>query len=682
MQMMKKLILIFILIHFTQFLISQPVPLQLYPDFSQSNNIRQYLIREAGEITDKALTDFHSREEWEKARPQRYNEMIEMLSLTDMPLSGDRPDLNVRITGTVQQPGFRIEKLYYESLPGLYVPANLYIPDNIKKPAPAILYQCGHSHSQKVHYQAHARRFAELGFVCLIVETIQYGEVFGEHWGCYDRGWFNWYSRGYTPAGVEVWNGIRGVDLLLQRSEVDKNNIGVTGISGGGALSWFIGAVEPRIKAVAPVCGNSTLKSHIATRTVDGHCDCMMMINTYLRDFHDIGALIAPRPLYIAQADRDGLNSIESSREVYYSLKDFYELFEAKENIRFIQTPGGHSYHKTSRQGIFAFFMEHLMDKEINPAYIEDVEENEQALLDADRLEVYVDGPPVDDRTKFIQDSFVKIPEPPVLATLDELNSHVSAVKSFLLEQSFQAFPDKEIPLSPRLVYRTDDYARYGNEVYTFDPEEDWRLKLDIRWRNSRTEKRPLMIVLRNPGEKRDESEMFISELDDQWNIAFLETRGTGEAGWSPELQWHVRRASAWTGRTIASMRIYDLIRCLNFIRTLDGVDQDNIGIAARGEMAVVASYAALLDGGCQSLILKDPPDTQDKGSNPDGRGEALEILNCLKKTDVWQLPALLYPARIYVMGSLPETYRWSENTLNSVSNETTLHVIQTLSEF
>ena len=97
--------------------------------------------------------------------------------------------------GTIQQDGFHIIKLYYESLPGLYVPANLYVPDNLKGPAPAVLYVCGHSRTQKTSYQAHPRKFAQLGFVCLIIETIQWGEVLGEHWGCYARGWLIGTSR-------------------------------------------------------------------------------------------------------------------------------------------------------------------------------------------------------------------------------------------------------------------------------------------------------------------------------------------------------------------------------------------------------------------------------------------------------------------------------------------------------
>ena len=105
----------------------------------------------------------------------------------------------------------------------MYVAANLYIPNQIDRPAPAILYVCGHAHSQKHHYQAHARSFAENGFVCLIIETIQRGEVKGEHLGAESLGWFHWYSKGYNPGGVEVWNGIRAIDLLCQMPEVDTS---------------------------------------------------------------------------------------------------------------------------------------------------------------------------------------------------------------------------------------------------------------------------------------------------------------------------------------------------------------------------------------------------------------------------------------------------------------------------
>jgi dienelactone hydrolase len=624
------------------------------------NNIRHYLIKEAAEITDNALKDITSREKWEEIREERYREMVEMLSLVDVPLEGERPPLNVKRVGTIQQDGFRIEKLYYESLPGLYVPANPYIPDNIAEQAPAILYQCGHSRTQKVHYQPHARRFAELGFVCLIVETIQWGEVYGDHWGCYSRGWFNWYSRGYTPAGVETWNGMRGLDLLSELSYVDSEKLGVTGISGGGALTWYIAAMDPRIKAAATVCGNSTLEAQICTRTIDGHCDCMMFINTYQRDFHDLGALIAPRPLYIAQADRDGLNTIESSREVYDSLKNFYGMFNAEDDIEFISTPGGHSYHPNSRKAIFSFFKKHLMGENIPPEEIADVTDDEEILLSMEELQVYVDGPPADDRTTTIQDSFIKIPPPPDLSSVSALTSHREKVIDLLREKTFGAFPEEPIPFKEERIFRTLDGAPNGGEVYSFNTEEGWRLKIDIRYHAPRESKRPLMIVLRNPGEERWDSRAFIRGLPDSWNIAYLEVRGVDEAGWAPELQWHVRRASAWAGRTIASMQVYDLMRAIAFTRTLPDVDPEQIGIAAREQMTSIALFGALLDGNCKTLILENPPPTLDSPGNPNGRDAALELLNVLQITDVYQVPALVYPARSYLLGDVPDTYQWS----------------------
>lgn len=630
----------------------------------QCNNIRHYLINCAKEITNSSLQDIKSLKDWNKIKQKRYYEFIEMLSLQDMPLESQRSPLNIKRTGIIQRDGYRIEKLYYQSLPGLYVPANLYIPDNLKEPAPAILYLCGHALTQKVHYQTHPAKFAKLGFVCLIIETIQWGEVLGEHHGCYARGWFNWYSRGYTPAGVEVWNAIRGLDLLSDRLEVNSDKIGVTGISGGGAMSWFTAAADPRIKAVAPICGASTLEAHLTTGTIDRHCDCMMPINTYRIDFQDIGALIAPRPLLIGQSHRDGLNTIESVYHLYRDIKRIYDLYEEPENIEIVEYPGGHAYHKISREKIFSFFMEYLADKHISPEETGDIDTSFNSLLSAEALRVYTEGAPKDDRTTIIQDSFVTLAEAHNILNKKDLTICRDSVRTLLLQKTFGAFPKNPPPFKPELIFRTLNRADHGSDIYSFVSEEGWRLKVDLRWRNSPSEKKPLMIVLKNMDENRGESEDFINKLNGEWNIAYFEVRGVGENGWSPELQWHIRRASAWTGRTIASMQVYDLLRCIDFCRSLKGVDPKKIGIAGRDAMSVVALYAALLDGKCQTIVLKNPPETQDIASSPDGRGDAIEMLNCLRITDVYQIPLLLYPVDIVLVDEIPDKYKWSENTL------------------
>ena len=100
------------------------------------------------------------------------------------------------------------------------------------KPLPAILYVCGHANvvedgvslGNKTGYQHHGVWFARHGYVCLVIDTIQLGEIRGEHHGTYKLGRWWWTSRGYTPAGVEAWNGIRALDYLETRPEVDRRS--------------------------------------------------------------------------------------------------------------------------------------------------------------------------------------------------------------------------------------------------------------------------------------------------------------------------------------------------------------------------------------------------------------------------------------------------------------------------
>jgi dienelactone hydrolase len=647
-------------------------PIETHAARDQCNDIRHYLNRVAEEVTQDSLAEIQTLDQWRQARPARQAQYLEMMGLVDVPLTGPRPPLNVKVVGTLQQSGYRIEKLRYESLGQLYVPANLYIPDGITTPVPAILYVCGHARTQKVRYQAHARRFAELGFVCLIIETIQWGEVRGDHWGCYARGWFHWYSRGYTPAGVELWNALRGLDLLCARPEVDAGRLGVTGISGGGTQTWYIAAADPRIKAAATVCGTTTIQSHVFQRTIDGHCDCMMPINTYRWDFHDLGALIAPRPLLIASANRDGLNAIEAVRDVYHRTQAIYELYDSADHLSLVETPGGHSYHPISRKRIFSFFLKHLMGQAVPAADIEDIDESEAAMLTEAQLQVYPEGPPADDRTTTIQDSFIVPASPPDLADLPDepaLARHRAEVSDFLRVKTFGAFPADPVPLDIRQEFRARDGAPWGRTTYSFVTERGFRLKVELRWRHPPEEAQPLMLVLRNPDEDRWASEGFMSGLADTWNIATLECRGIGETGWSANLQWHIRRAAAWTGRTVASMRVYDVLRCLEVVRSLRGVAGDHVALAARGEMAAVAAYAGFLDPQVWGVVLKDPPATQNAPSEPDGRGPALEMLNCLRVTDLPQITGLLFPRPVAVLGTVPESYHWARDLYRSLGS-------------
>ena len=604
-----------------------------------------------------------------------------MMGLTDLPVPKHRSAVAYEITGVIDRASYRIEKLHYESLPNLHVTANLYLPKGPIGAArlPGVLYVCGHIEHQKVHYQGHAKRFAELGFPTLIAETVQLGEVAGYHHGCYREGWFHWYSRGYSPAAIELLNGIRGLDLLAARPEVDADRLGVTGISGGGATTWWIAAADERVKVCSPVCGTATLESHIYDRVIDGHCDCMWWVNTALWDLADIGALIAPRPLLIASANQDGIFPIDSIRKVYSQLQKLYATLGRAENLRLVETPGGHSYHERSRTAIFSWFLKHLMGKDVPAAQIGDIETDAAKLESVEKLKVYATSGPARNRAPTIHDEFIKVAAPPaVFAPAD-----VERVRAQILEK-LRAYTFNHFPRTPPPVAVEEEYALDGGigTRFAFTSEDGWRLH-GLR-RNPRDMKgtAPAVVVLRSPGEERNDSDTFAGAIRAPWIKLVVEARGTGDTSWGEDLNWHVRRAAAWTGRTIASMRVWDALRSLEAARMLPGVDDAQLAIAARGEMGAVALYAALLDGRLKTVLLESPPASQDAASQPNGKGPAIEMLNCLRYTDLPQVAGLLYPAEVVISGEFPASYAWAADVYKRLGRSAGFRRVKAISDW
>ncbi|MBV9467746.1 MAG: acetylxylan esterase, partial [Abitibacteriaceae bacterium] len=489
-----------------------------------SIKIPDYLAREARRITDRALIDYKDKTAWQTLAPQRRRQFWEMMGLEELLPPEQRTPLNVQVTGVVQRPAYRIEKLYYESLPQLYVTANLYIPNDLTGPVSGVLYCCGHSAAQKVHYQAHPRRFAELGFVCLIVETIQLGEVKGHHHGCYLEGWFDWYSRGYTPAAIEMLSGIRGLDLLSQRSEVDASRLGVTGISGGGATTWWVAAVDERVRVAVPVCSTGTLASHLADGTIDTHCDCMWWINSYGWDLADVGGIIAPRPLMIASANRDALYTIESIREVHSQLQRLYETLEVPENLQLIETPGPHSYHKRSRTAIFSWFLKHLQGKEVPPEKVGDIDESKSKQESEETLRAFVNGSPQSNRALTIQDE-ICLPSPaPQIADEAALAKTREEVVSALRQKTFAAFPASPVPLDVKVQPATN-VQNAQQWQFAFSAEEGVRLRGQCCVAGAGQ----CVVALCQPDEALDAAAAWIAPLDAGTKI-IIETRSIREA--------------------------------------------------------------------------------------------------------------------------------------------------------
>ena len=142
------------------------------------------------------------------------------------------------------------------------------------------------------------------------------GELTCTHHGTYRDGRWWWLSRGYTPAGVECWNGVRGIDYLVGLLFVDPERIGVTGISGGGAATFWIAAADERVKAAVPVSGLSDLISQVPHRVVNGHCDCMFLYNTFQWPWTRIAGLVAPRPLLFVNSDQDRFFPVDADDRI------------------------------------------------------------------------------------------------------------------------------------------------------------------------------------------------------------------------------------------------------------------------------------------------------------------------------------------------------------------------------
>jgi cephalosporin-C deacetylase-like acetyl esterase len=631
-------------------------------------------------MTDNALVDLSTAAGVSRTARERRARFMDMMGLADLPGAAARGPVPFKTTGVLDRPTYRIEKLHYESLPNLHVTANLYAPKITSgERRPSVLYVCGHLENQKFHYQAHARRFAELGFPTLIVETVQLGEVTGYHHGCYREGWFHWYSRGYSPAAIELLNGIRGLDLLAARRDVDGAKLGVTGISGGGATTWWIAAADERVTVCSPVCGTAAIASHVYDRVIDGHCDCMWWVNTARWDLADVGALIAPRPLLIASANQDGIFPIESIREVHSQLEKLYKTLGRPDNLRFVETPGGHSYHEQSRTAIFAWFLKHLMGKDVSPAQVGDIELDMARLESESDLKVYVTDMPPGNRALTIQDEFVKLASPPKIAAASDVERTRTDVVAKLRADTFNHFPRKPVRLDV-----VEEFALDGGvgTRFAFTSEEGWRLHGTRRQPRDVKGPAPAVVVLESPREERNASDTFAGLIKAPWVKVVVETRGTGDTAWGEDLNWHIRRASAWMGRSIASMRVWDALRTLEAVRGLPGVDPTNLSIAARGEMGAVALYAALLDGRLKSVFLESPPATQNAPSEKDGTGPAIEMLSCLRYTDLPQVAGMLYPAEIVIAGEFPSTFSWPEDLYRRLGPPGKLTRVKVLSDW
>lgn len=622
-------------------------------------HINEYLVQIAEEITEKTLPRINTESElssWRKEKQKQFHKMIGI----DRYLNQARTPLNVVTTGSLQRDGYTIKKLYFESLPGLFVTGNLYIPETNEASMPGIIYLCGHANKQKVHYKEHPRRFAQLGFVTLVLDTIQFGEVFGVHRGTHSHGMYDWISKGYSSSAVEIWNAIRAIDLLEELEMVDPQRIGMTGQSGGGSISWWTMCADDRVRTIASSCGVGTIATHVREEGINTHCDCVSPSNPYGWSLIEASTLLAPRPVLIVSPDEDKHFQIKAVRKVKEKLRQFYDGWGQSDRVEQFELPGRHNYYPESRKKIFSWFLEHLKDEKVAPEAMDDFDgflEEEEDLL------VYQGNLPANDESTTVQDWFIPLAELQNFNSEQEMKQYKASLLTNLKNESFAAFPNDPPDLNVQVTHKYYEKNMDQYHRFEYQSESEWRLLGELQGnKDTCIAPSPAAIYLRTEADATGfKSSDILDGLDSSWIKARIDTRGTGLTSWGAGLNTYLRRSFAMTGRTIASMRVWDTLRGIEAVRSFSEVDEQRIILAAEGEMAVPALYAALLDGNIEAVILKNPPASQNTQSLGGKNEQHLEILNSLRYTDIPQLAGLLWPTRIVFTGDRPDTYRKAE---------------------
>jgi len=666
--------------------LAQEYPAAAPQDTSRGDKmLAEYFRAETTRLQTGCLQEVKTLEDWQAKRETYRNELFEMLGLQPLP---QRTPLQASVTRKFAGEGYKVENLHFQSRPGLYVTANLYLPagnDQKKereKRAPAVLYVCGHgkvkkegvSYGNKTHYHHHGVWFARHGFVCLMIDTVQLGEIEGVHHGTYRENRWWWFNRGYTPAGVEAWNCMRALDYLQSRSEVDGDRIGVTGRSGGGAYSWWIAAIDERIKCAVPVAGMTDLQNHVVDGCVEGHCDCMYMVNTYRWDYAKVAALVAPRPLLISNTDRDSIFPLDGVLRTHNKVRRIYELYGAAENCALHITAGTHKDTQELRIHAFRWLNHHLKGDDTL------IHQPADQVLKPEQLKVFQQLP-ADEKNTSIDETFTVAATHKPPADAREWAASRKQWMADLRSRVFGGWPAEPGELNVKQVFSAN---REGVTLsaYEFTSQKHVDLRLYVSHRAG-LEKPALTVlnVLNDGGWKQflatmsvafkqelageqlpaADAESFAAEkamyAGEPWVTAYLAPRGVGPTAFdlSSKKQIQHRRRFYLLGQTLEGMQVFDTTRAAAALRSLPAVGSAPLWIQGEGAAAGVALYAGLFTPDVTCIDLHQPP-----ASHRDGP----YLLNVSRYLDMPQAVALAAEnSRVVVYDQQPAAWKYVRET-------------------
>jgi dienelactone hydrolase len=283
----------------------------------------------------------------------------------------EKTPLNAKVTGKLERDAYTIEKVIFESRPGFYVTANLYVPKAAKsRKLPGVVGSCGHSTNGKAEpaYQSFCQGLARMGdgYIVLIFDPIGQGERLqyehvekphrpgvgvGEHLLAGNQQ----FLVGEFFGSWRAWDGIRALDYLLSRPEVDPKHVGITGNSGGGTMTTCLCGVESRWTMAAPSCFVTTFRRNLENELPQDTEQCPPRAIALGLDHCDFLAAMAPKPVIVLAKEKDYFDA-RGSEETYRRLKHIYKLLGAEENVGLFIGPTGHGYTIENREAMYQWF--------------------------------------------------------------------------------------------------------------------------------------------------------------------------------------------------------------------------------------------------------------------------------------------------------------------------------------
>jgi cephalosporin-C deacetylase-like acetyl esterase len=440
---------------------------------------------------------------------------------------------------------------------------------------------------------------------------------------------------------------MRALDYLETRPEVDAKRAGITGISGGGAMTWYTAAVDERFQAAAATCATWTVESHAALNAVHENCDCIYFWNPYQADLPSVGALIAPRPFKMLSASKDPSFPAAGYKDAYRRTKAIYDLFGAGEKVAEYEAVAPHAdivpFRKEANE-----WLNHWLRKDSTP-----FDEGKIDREDFNRLLV-LDHIPEDALNDQIHRRWIPAYRPRPYASAASWKARREALVKELREQPFRAFPESKAAFD---AWKSQDKgwsSRYA---------DSWNLELTteggVRVKG--------MLWIPRDAAKRDEALVYVKGKQDvvypvdydlllpalgRMVVLQLEPRMVDY----PIDNYRVatlKRTAALAGSTIESQQVWDILRAIDYLAEGENLALKRISVLGRRDMGVLAMYAAALDPRITRVIAEDPAGTHRHGP---------ALLNVLRLTDIPEAAALIAPRELVWLSPARPEFRYTES--------------------